>query len=223
MVQIVFSDIAGTIVTGNPWDYIRKHEKYNHKQGQRELRRFLPVYFGRKLRLISDTSFRHNWLIRVGAAFKGMSRDTIREIYQDTVANQMSPNYREDVIDRLKQHQQNGAKVILVSGMFRDLVEAFADYVGADGAIGTHLYYDANGITDGTIDGETCVGYRKPQFVERYLNEHYPDVSITDCYGYADSYSDRSLLDAVGHGVATYPDDQLRQVALTKGWDMIPA
>ena len=187
MVQIVFSDIAGTIVTGNPWDYIREHDKYNKAQGQREIMRFLPVYLGRKLKLLSDTTFRNNWLKRVGAAFKGMSQETIKEIYTHTVTTAMRDNYRDDVLTRLREHQANGAKVILVSGMFVDLVEAFAAHVGADGAIGTKLHYNANGITDGTIDGETCVGLRKPQFIERYLQQHHPDVSITDCYGYADN------------------------------------
>lgn len=223
MVQIVFSDIAGTIVTGNPWDYIRKHDKYNKAQGQRELMRFLPTYFGRKLKLISDTAFRNNWLKCVGAAFKGLSKETITEIYEYTATTAMADNYRDDVIARLREHQADGAKVILVSGMFVDLVEAFAVHVGADGAIGTNLYYQANGITNGKIDGDTCVGFRKPQFIERYLHQHHPDISIGDCYGYADSYSDRSLLDAVGHGVATYPDDGLRDVAIKKGWEIISA
>ncbi len=221
MTEVVFSDIAGTVVAGNPWDFIRQHPLYDQEQGRRELLKFMPIYIGSRLRIISDTTFRHRWLHHMAASFAGLSRDDLLTIYRDTVTQAMADAYQEDVIARLRQHQEHGARVILVTGMFIELAEAFRDHLGMDGAIGSRMIF-ANGVVTGEIDGDTCVGPRKLEYVRRYLNQVDPKLTVADCYGYADSYSDRALLRAVGHGVATYPDERMRSVALQNGWEIIP-
>lgn len=221
--QIIFSDVAGTIVVGNPWDYIRKHPNYDQRRGERERWKFLPTYFARKVGLVSDTTFRQRWLYGVATSLGGKSQDEIQTIYRETVAEQMNDLFRQDVLERLQGYRAEGLPVYLVSGMFQDLVQVFADHVELDGAIGTQMAYDENGISLGRIEGKTCIGPDKPDFVEAFLAQHHPEVTLADCMGFADSYSDRSLLEAVGHGVATYPDDQLREVALNKGWEIHPA
>jgi phosphoserine phosphatase len=47
-------------------------------------------------------------------------------------------------------------------------------------------------------------------------------VDFEASYAYADSISDRFLLDMVANPVATYPDDQLRAVAQERGWQIFP-
>lgn len=222
MTQIVFSDIAGTVVAGNPWDFIRKHPLYHQEQGRRELRKFLLIYIARRLRLISDTTFRHYWLHHMAASFAGTSREDLLTIYRDTVTQAMADSYQQDVIARLREHQAAGAKVILVTGMFIELAEAFAEHLGMDGAIGSRMAF-RDGIVTGEIEGETCVGPRKLDYIKRYLAQVDANLSVSDCYGYADSYSDRALLGAVGQGVATYPEARMRTFALEQGWEIIPA
>lgn len=222
MGNIVFSDIAGTIIEGNPWDYVRHHPNYNKALGQRELWKFLPAFIGRRINLITDTTFRIRWLKGMSATFGGMKRDQILEMFDSVVNDKMAHLYRDDVIARLKEHQQNGDTVIMVSGMFVEMVQLFADRIGADGALGTLLAYEKD-ICLGRTEGAPVVGPGKLERIEAYLQANYPDVKITDCYGYADSYSDRSMLGAVGHGVATYPEPDLLEFAKDKGWEIIPA
>jgi len=221
MTQVVFSDIAGTVVAGNPWDFIREHPLYDQEKGRRELLKFLPIYIASRLRLVSDTTFRHHWLHRMAASLAGISRADLLTIFRDTVTNAMSGAYQRDVIERLHEHQQAGAKVILVTGMFVELAEVFREHLGMDGAIGSRMCFDGDVIT-GIVDGEPCVGARKLDYMKGYLQEFHSQVTIGDCYGYADSYSDRALLGAVGHGVVTYPDARMRNLALQKGWETIP-
>lgn len=222
MVQVVFSDIAGTIVAGNPWTAIRQHPLYNQEQGKRQMRRFLPIYAARKLRLMSDTNFRHQWLVHMAAGFAGLRYEDILTIYRETVQSGFTEAYQQDVIARLRQHKANGAVVVMVSGMFVELVQAFAEYVGADDALGSRMEFE-DGIATGRVVEPTCVGPRKLEFIRDYLTKHYPSVSLAECYGYADSYSDRALLGAVGHGVATYPEARVRNLAQRNGWEIIPA
>lgn len=222
MGQIVFSDVAGTIIEGNPWDYVRQHPGYNRPRGERELWKFLPVVIGRRLNLVTDTTFRIRWLKGMAAIFDGMEREAIIALFDDVVNQRMAHLYRDDVIARLKAHQQQGDTVIMVSGMFVEMVQLFADRIGADGALGTHMAYDGD-IALGEIAGQPCVGPGKLDFIEAYLRDHHPGVAISDCYGYADSYSDRAMLGAVGHGVATYPEPDLLEFAQTQNWEIIPA
>jgi putative phosphoserine phosphatase/1-acylglycerol-3-phosphate O-acyltransferase len=195
---------------------------YDRWQGQREILKFMPVYLGHKINLVSDSAFRDKWLRTMAGALAGMSRQEITTMYEDVLDNYMGHLYHDDVTARLKQHTENGASVVLVSGMFIEMVEMIAERIGAAGAIGSRMAYDAEGIATGSIDGETCVGARKLDFIRRYLEVHHPETDLSACYGYADSYSDRSLLAAVGHSVATYPDEGMRDIAESNGWEIIP-
>lgn len=220
MTPVVFSDIAGTILAGNPWEAVRDHPQYDEARWQRELWRFLPTYLLAKVRIVSDSHFRDAWLRRMASAFTGIEREQIRAMYADVARDY--PAYHEDVIDQLRDYQAQGATVILVSGMFVEFGEAFARHIGADGALGSSMAY-RDGIATGELGGATCVGTRKVEYIKHYLATHHPDVRMEQCHGYADSYSDRSLLDAVGTATATRPDDKLREIAQSKGWAIIPA
>lgn len=220
MTRVVFSDIAGTIVRGNPWDYVRQHPDFDAQQGRRERWRFLPVYLGWRLKLVSDTTFRDQWLHRMVGALRGLPRPKLQALFQDVIRNQMQSMQQTAVIERLQAHQAAGDKLVLVSGMFVEMGEVFADVVGADDVIGSRIAY-ANEHVSGQLDGPTCVGPRKVDYIQRYLNEKHPGVPLADCYAYADSFSDRSLIAAVGHGVVTYPEADMRAYAEAQGWEIM--
>jgi HAD superfamily hydrolase (TIGR01490 family) len=222
MSYVVFSDVGGTVLEGTPWNIIRKHPSYNKVRGNIELLRFLPAYGLSKLKLMNESEMRKEWLARMAASFTGLSRETIFKMYRDSIEGDFQHVLRHDVIAHLQGHKQHGATVILVSGIFADLVQLLAEHIGIDGAIGTRVEY-ADGVATGRLSGEPCVGANKIDYIQQYMKTNHPTVSIQDCYGYADSYSDRALLSAVGHGVATYPDAAMRQVAQSNGWEMFPA
>ena len=56
------------------------------------------------------------------------------------------------------------------------------------------------------------------------LQEHLEKSSPIDweaSYGYADSYTDIPLLEAMGKPVAVYPDERLAAHARGQGWEII--
>lgn len=219
---VVFSDVGGTIFEGTPWSHLRKHPLWNKSRSNWQLMKFLPIYFGSKTKLISETSMRQNWLKGMVKILEGLSHEQLNTMYQDTIEGELQSVMRPDVINRLQQHKADGATVILVSGIFTELVQLIADYIGVDGAIGTRIKFIGNTVT-GDLDGIPCVGTQKIEYIKQYMSTNYPTTNLTDCYAYADSYSDRALLSAVGHSVATYPDEQIRQLALINNWEIIPS
>jgi HAD superfamily hydrolase (TIGR01490 family) len=221
MSYVVFSDVGGTVMEGTPWNIIRKHPAYNKMRGRFELLRFLPVFVLHQLTILNESQMRKQWLARMAASFSGLSRAALFTMYRDAIEGDFQPRLRRDVVARLQAHKQQGATVVLVSGIFTDLVQLLAEYIGVDAAIGTQVEY-ANDIATGRLLGEPCVGQNKIDFIQHYMQTHHPHVKMADCYGYADSYSDRALLTAVGHGVATYPDELMRETAQAAGWELFP-
>ncbi len=182
--------------------------------------RVLPVYLGQKLGLVSDVIFRDRWIVGMARIMKGWSQEQARVVF-DWVVNEMAGQLREDVLTRLGEHKQKGDQVVLVSGMFDAWGQAFARRVGAYGVLGSKLAYE-NGVCTGKLVGKAVVGPRKLDAIHGYLAANGFSSDLSSCYGYADSFSDVSLLEAVGHGVATYPDEELRVVAEKRGWEILP-
>ncbi|MDQ7035095.1 MAG: hypothetical protein Q9P01_09730 [Anaerolineae bacterium] len=85
MSYVVFSDVGGTVIDGTPWDVIRRHPSYNKSRGRLELLKFLPVYGLSKIKLLNESRMRKQWLARMAASFTGFSRQTISQIYRDSI------------------------------------------------------------------------------------------------------------------------------------------
>ncbi len=219
---VVFSDVGGTVFIGAPWSHLRTHPSWNKSRGNLEFAKFVPVYIGKKINFVSETDFRRRWLAGMARVFQGMSRDELRTMYRDTIEGELQNIFRKDVIARLQKHKADGHTVMLVSGIFTDLVQLIAENIGIDGAIGTAMEFKDD-VATGKLVGIPCVGTQKIEYIKQYIQNNHPDVDLADCFGYADSYSDRALLSVVGHGVATYPDDSMREVALSSGWEIMPA
>jgi HAD superfamily hydrolase (TIGR01490 family) len=219
--SVVFSDVGGTVMEGAPWNHLQKHPDFNNERNRWEMYKFLPIYGLSKIKLLSETTMRQQWLKGMARVFKDMPREQLRSMFRETFEGDLQSVLRHDVIQRLQAHKANGATVMLVSGIFADFAQIIAEYIGIDGAIGTQLEYHNDKIT-GRILGIPCVGLQKIQYIQQFIQQNHPDTDLADCYGYADSYSDRALLSAVGHGVATYPDDDMRLVARENNWEIMP-
>lgn len=220
---VVFSDVGGTIFEGAPWKHLQQHPLWNKSRGRWEFLKFLPTYIGSKTSLVSEMNMRHRWLEGMATMYTGVSRDALQTMYHETIQGGMQSIFRRDVVARLQEHKAKGNTVVLVSGIFVDMVKLIAEDIGADDAIGTRMAFDNNDLATGKLIGMPCVGTHKINYMQQYLSDNAPDIALTDCYGYADSYSDRALLSAVGYSIATYPDDNMRNVAQTNGWEIIPA
>jgi HAD superfamily hydrolase (TIGR01490 family) len=219
--KAAFFDIAGTIIASNPWNYLFVHPQISQERVRRIRRHILPVYLGTKIGLVNDTVFRNHWIHLMAIIFEDWSQDQVQDVLGWVANEQMSNEAHEDVVARVAEHKQNGEHVVLVSGMFWELADAFAKRVGADAAIGTRLAYQ-DGICTGKITGEGCIGPRKLMYIHDYLEANGFPPALSEHYGYADSFSDVPLLTAVGHPTATYPDSKLMAIAQERHWGILP-
>jgi HAD superfamily hydrolase (TIGR01490 family) len=164
---------------------------------------------------MDETQMRRHWLGGMARTFTGMKREEVMTMYSDTMHGSLQGVMHHDVIERLQKPRSEGAKVILVSGIFADFVQIIAEHIGMDGAIGTNIEF-RDGIATGKLIGIPSVGAQKIGLIQQYLRENHPQTKPEDCYAYADSYSDRAMLSTVGHGVAAHPDKKMREAALER-------
>lgn len=110
----------------------------------------------------------------------------------ESFAKQYIPQIiRPESLPRLRWHQSQNHRCILVSAGLGIYLQPWAKSVGFHDLICTQVVVDKNGITNGNIDGANCFG---PEKVKRLINLIGPKNQYT-LYAYGDSRGDRELLE----------------------------
>ncbi len=129
-----------------------------------------------------------------------------------TLSEQVLPGARM----LLRRHQDAGDFVVILSASPQELVEAIAERLGAQRAVGTRAEIAGARFT-GALDGPFCYGAGKVQRLEQDLGPG----SLDGATAYADSISDLPVLEACLEPVAVNPDRALHRVAKARGWPVV--
>ncbi|GAA4161052.1 HAD-IB family hydrolase [Gryllotalpicola daejeonensis] len=133
-------------------------------------------------------------------------------------AQQQTGFYRPNVLAALREHQQNGTRVVLVSGSFPPPLAPIAEAVGADALYCTELEVGADGAYTGVISA-AMIGDDKRVVVDRYLAEIGEDAPS---WGYGDHSSDLPLLEGVANPVVVGSDPAMLEFAAARDWPVLP-
>jgi HAD superfamily hydrolase (TIGR01490 family) len=118
-------------------------------------------------------------------------------------------------VEKIGEHRTQGHLVTVISASTPYIVGPVAAYLGIDDYLCTHLEVIQGQFT-GRIIEPPCFGPGKVVWAERYAHRH--EAHLSDAYFYSDSYTDRDLLQEVGHPIAVNPDPRLRRLASASGW-----
>ena len=128
--------------------------------------------------------------------------------------NEMWPKCRQELLFELEKKRLSGAQIVVVSGAYQPIVEAFARKMDAQ-AIGAQLVFE---------DGRLC-GIELPvnsyQHKAEKVRAAFPVSRIVAAYG--DTPSDLPMLEMSDIPVAVYPDTKLLRVAVGRGWRVMPS
>jgi HAD superfamily phosphoserine phosphatase-like hydrolase len=111
-------------------------------------------------------------------------------------------------------------KVMILSGMFNDLLSIIAERLEIDYVIGTKLEIIDNKYT-GKIIPPLCFGENKVRLFKEFISEKKLNIDFRNSYAYADSIYDNPVFQMVNNPVATYPDKRLYKMAIDKRWKVI--
>lgn len=220
-VKAALFDVDGTLVNSRVWRGILEYPQVDSWRVRQLYGKALPRFALLKLNPHYEVSFRDWWVRGLARLLAGWPQKHVARMAEWIAGDYLTSMYRADVIDVLKHHRDEGHPVVLVSTMFPIVLEQIGNVVGAGAVVGTQLEV-INSTLTGRIVGLSCVGPRKLDFARAYLAEHHPDIPISACAAYADSWSDVPLLEAAATACAVYPDEKLREAACQRGWRVQP-
>jgi HAD superfamily hydrolase (TIGR01490 family) len=220
-----FFDLDGTLTSAHVWqgiiDYFKEHNlrRWTHFG---YMAYHFPLYILMKAGLISDESFRKPWPLHLGWYLRGYSISEADQIWDWVAESKVSQTWRKDVCQILNQHRERGDLTFLVSGTPLPLLERLAGEMNVDHVIGTRLEIIEGRFT-GRSSSPACIGTAKVSLTQDYLHEVGIEINFEASHAYADSLSDQHMLAMVGSPVATYPEEQLKALAVERGWQIFPA
>jgi phosphoserine phosphatase len=213
--MIVVSDLMGTLTTGSPVlglvDWVRN--KQSKWRANLYMTGMMPSYFLAKKGLIDWQSWGQGLMIESLSLIKDATPEKFEQVAEWIVESNLWRKRREDVIERLQEHAENGAQVYIASSVHQPGVEAFAKRIGAQ-AIGTPVEF---------VDGRVRIATElvaSEKKIEQVLSR--VGVERVD-FAFGDTILDVPLLEHADHPVAVYPDDKLRVVAEERGWEIMGA
>lgn len=150
----------------------------------------------------------------------GIDVAELEHMAEDVYENFVVPRLYRPTYERIREHNEAGHVVYLVSATPWFIAEAIAKAVGAAGGIGTRTKI-VDGLLAGKLDGSMVHGQEKAVQIRRIAAE--TNLDLAESWAYSDSANDMPMLSEVGHPVAVNPDRALAQFAHTRGWPIVVA
>jgi HAD superfamily hydrolase (TIGR01490 family) len=131
------------------------------------------------------------------------------------------PAILPQAIALVRQHQQAGGEVVIITATNEFVTRPIADAFGVTELIAVELVHDSAGWITGEIKGVPSFREGKLKRFEDWLAQHHLARGDADVTFYTDSINDLVLMDNVDHPVATNPDERLRALATQRGWRIL--
>lgn len=147
----------------------------------------------------------------------GYRPEALRELVADAMEPVLRPLVYAEPLSLVERHRARGDRVYVVSATLQEIVEAIADELGFDGALGTICE-----VRDGRYTGRALRALHaegKADCVRAVAETE--GLELAECTAYSDSHTDLPFLEAVGHPVAVNPDRELRRTARERGWPVL--
>ena len=213
--MIVVTDLEGTLTAGETWrgltDYLRHVGR--GWAVRRLMMTYTPILLLSRLGLRRPAKDRLKFMEDLGALTRGWTESEWAEAARWVVVHALWPARHVRVMTELEQARQSGARVVICSGAFQPLVDAFAAQAGFE-AIGTPLAWE-NGRATGAVAAPFTFGSMKAKRLRAYLGEVPIDV------GYGDTDGDLAMLGLARQAVIIDHDPVLRREAETRGWRIL--
>jgi HAD superfamily hydrolase (TIGR01490 family) len=124
------------------------------------------------------------------------------------------------MLEEIRWHQRQGARIVLVSGSFRAILQPLAEELRIDDLICAPLEVRAGRYT-GQLTGTPTIGQGKAEGMRAYAQRQ--PIEATRCYAYGDDISDVPMLEMVGNPSSVNPDAAFRDLCKQRSWNIIEA
>jgi HAD superfamily hydrolase (TIGR01490 family) len=144
---------------------------------------------------------------------RGHTPEEMRDLVAESMETVLRPLVYAQSLDLVERHRRRGEPVYIVSATLQEIVQAIADDLGFDGALGTVCE-----VVDGAYTGKAIRALHAEAKADCIRSLDHDLAAST---AYSDSHTDLPFLEAVGHPVAVNPDRALRKIAAAREWPVL--
>jgi len=142
----------------------------------------------------------------------------LERIAYENFVEYVRPRLFVGVVDHLNALRKSGTPLVLVSSSPGLVIEPLSIYLGCTATLTTPVRIERHRLV-GIGSGPPCYGEGKLYWAEQWSSAH--SLSMDQAVAYADNWSDRALLERVGHAVVVHPKGKLLRLAQSRGWDVV--
>lgn len=117
----------------------------------------------------------------------------------------------------IAEHSRKGDHTVIITATNSFVTAPIAQAFGVDDLIATEPEI-IDGRYTGKVAGIPCFQHGKIEKLHAWLDTS--GIDFDGSWFYSDSHNDLPLLEEVAHPVAVDPDDQLRAIAVERGWSI---
>jgi HAD superfamily hydrolase (TIGR01490 family) len=148
---------------------------------------------------------------------RGYTPARMQALVAESLETVLRPLVYDEPLRLLARHREQGEPSYIVSAALQEVVDAIADDLGFDGALGTICQVEDGAYTGRSV--RSLHGENKAAAVRELAEADGIDLVASTAY--SDSHTDLPFLEVVGNPVAVNPDRELRRVAAARGWPVL--
>ncbi len=149
-----------------------------------------------------------------------LEREERERLHAEFMAHSVAPIILDKGQTLVRKHLAAGDFCIIITATNEFITEPIAALFEADLLIATELQTEA-GRYNGRILGIPCYREGKVAKLEAWIETQDNRFGLSDAVFYSDSSNDLPLLKEVATPVAVDPDQSLREIAHSEGWDIL--
>jgi alcohol-forming fatty acyl-CoA reductase len=205
-------DLEGTIVNSNVvesylWARLATTPRSGWLGELADLARCTPRY------LYAERRDRGELLRAFLRRYAGARVEELRALVTEVLGDALLHRVMPEATRQIRRHRAAGHRTVLITGAVDLHVEPLS--VLFDEVVASRMH-EKDGVLTGFLDAPPLVDEARAAWLRQYAHAH--GLRLDRSYAYADSYSDRPLLEAVGHPHAVNPDSALFRHAQRHRW-----
>jgi HAD superfamily hydrolase (TIGR01490 family) len=205
-------DLEGTIVNSNVvesylWARLATMPRSSWLGELADLARCAPRY------LYAERRDRGELLRAFLRRYAGVRAEELRTLVSEVLGDALLHRVMPEATRQIRRHRAAGHRTVLITGAVDLHVEPLS--VLFDEVVASRMHA-RDGVLTGFLETPPLVDEARAAWLRKYAQDH--NLQLDRSYAYADSYSDRPLLEAVGHPHVVNPDSQLFRYARRRRW-----